>query len=359
MRKIRKKKKKEIMEEYKRKVKIITSIVIVVTIIVLSAIVIMIFLHPPTIYYSGKYGEELRHLIDNYMNDPRWSNKTIYRTVLREIFYQYYLTLYNTSSGVNTSFIITKDRSVAIKTFLATNESLHIETYGNGTYYYILALDPNGHIRLSNYAIAGNSVHDFPVNATLYNDTYIILVTNSTKTVKGYVYLWRKPPKDLTTILKLYPIEYTTWLFETWVKDRYVIRPIDFNELSSTRPPWEIVDVNVKEINSLEAVLLLNRLYNLTGFETHIIAIDLDGDGEMDHVSLMIKYGKDPRAYGSAILDYILRDVNIYVNYKEYLFKHVVYNGEIWMILDPLYEAKYVPSYIVDKEIYEFVGIIK
>ncbi|OYT38793.1 MAG: hypothetical protein B6U89_05270 [Desulfurococcales archaeon ex4484_58] len=348
--------------ERRRKI-IMSSIIGVVVTITLILTLIMIFTKAPTTKYYGIYAEALNNIIEKYTKDPRWNDLNTYKQVLHEIYYEYYKRLYNTSIITNTTFTISNKTSYVIRVFLATNETIYVKTKGNGTYYCIVSLTDKPE------EIEKNLIVSFAVNSSgvdkiinievpIYAESFFILYTNSSKPIHGYIFINKTPPGNLTTILRVFPIEYTTWLFESWIKDRYIIKPIDPEEISETRPPWEIVYKNITEITSLEACLLMSRLYNLTGIRNHIIAVDLDGDGEMDHIALMIEYEKDPSMFGNAILNYILRDVNLNIEPGEVKFKHVIFYGKTWMVIDPLYEMKYIPAYIPGKEVYETLGII-
>ncbi|GEM_PF-5663554 len=358
-------------EEEIRRARRIFAVSMSIAIALLAIIVIYIFLNPPTPYYNGKYSGVLKEIFSKFQDDPRWSNEKIYMPILHEIFYEYYVELYNTSLIMNKTFEIAKNESMLFRVFLGANETLYVETYGNGPYYYILSIDKEGHIRLLNEALPGNSSREIRVSNVLYltisnetrriivyNETYLIFLTNSTRVVRGYVFINKTPPVNLSSILDIYPVEYTVWLFENWVKDRYVIKPADLEALDETRPPWEIIGSDVKEITSLEACILLNRLYNFTGIETHIIAIDMDGDGELDNFALALKYDKNPQAFGRAIVDYILEDANIRVGGREISIKHAVTYTTTWIILDPLYEDKYIPGSITGVAYYEYIGMI-
>jgi len=358
---------RKIMEqEMKRRTKLILTVSMIVTIAVLGTIAILLLnINEQSVYYSGKYALSLKSLIMKYRGDDRWRNETIYYGVLRKIFYEYYLKLYNLSTGVNNTFLISRDHQLVINVFLATNETLYIETYGNDTYYYVISLDKdmsflkkNGSNLLVDVTL-GNSEHEIRIEAKyIYNETYIILFTNATTPVKGWIYFKRTPPLNLSSILAMHPFEYTSWLFQNWVKERYLIKPVDLEHLENTRPPWIIIQDNVTEITSLEAVLLLDRLYNLTGFETRYCAVDLNGDGEADHVALMVRYNKRGDFYGNVLVNYVLRDANIYFENMKVKFKHVVLGNATWIVLDPLYEAKYIPSFIQGTDVYEIIGLI-
>lgn len=358
-------------EEEIRRARRIFAVSMAIAIALIAFIVIYIFINPPTPYYNGRYSSILREVLKKFQNDPRWSNKSIYLPVLHEIFYEYYLKLYNTSFIMNKTFEIARDRSIIYRVFLAANETLYVETRGNGTYYYILSLDEQGYIRLLNEALPGNSTREIRVSNVLYlkisnetrkviiyNETYLILLTNSTKPVRGYIFINKTPPLNLSSILDVYPVEYTVWLFQNWVKDRYNIIETNLETLENTRPPWEIIRDDIGEITSFEACLLLYKLYNITGIETRVIAIDIDGDNELDNFALALKYDKSPEAFGKAIIDYILEDANIHVNMREISIKHAVTYDATWIILDPLYEEKYIPGSITNIQFYEYIGII-
>ncbi len=359
-------------EEEIRRARRVFAISMGLAIAILAVIVIYVLMQPiPTGYYTGVYREELDDLFKKFMNDPRWNDTSIYADIFRYVFYNYYRKLYNTSMIMNKTFSITRYESTLFTVFLGAYESLYVETRGNGTYYYILTLDERGRIRLMNQAIPGNSSREITVSETLYltimnttkqvilyNDTYLLFLTNSTIPVKGYVFINKTPPTNLSRILDIYPVEYTVWLFENWIRDRYEITPVDPDKIGETRPPWTIYSENVTEITSLEACILLYKLYNFTGIESHIIAIDLDGDRELDHFALAIKYDRGPRAFGNAILNYILRDANIYVSETRFSFKHAITETGTWIILDPVYELKYVPACIVGVQYYDNLGIV-
>jgi len=358
-------------EEIKRRQRILT-ISMLITIIILAVIVILSINYQPSIYYNGRYANVLRDLFERFKNDPRWINKTYYHPVLREIFYEYYIRLYNTSVLINNTFTIVKDKVIRYPVFIGANETIYIETYGNGTYYYVLSLDPDGKVIIPESAGVGNSSKEirFPSeieltigNTTkktiLYGTGYILLTTNSTEPVHGRLFVNKTPPLNLSSILTLFPEEYTIWLFQNWVKDRFIIKKIELDKLQDTRPPWDIIDGNVSEITILEACILLNRLYFAIGFNTSIIAIDLDGDNELDTFALAFKYSKDPNAYVKTLIEYILSDANIYIKPMEINVKYIKINiTKYYIILDPLHEDKYIPGFIRGVTYYSNIGYI-
>jgi len=192
----------------------------------------------------------------------------------------------------------------------------------------------------------------------IYGPAYINLSTSLTTPVSCYIHVSRKPPRNLTSILRILSVEYTTWLFQNWIKDRFKIAPLDFSKLGETRPPWKILfSDNITEISSLEACLILNRLYNVTGLETRIIAVDLDGGGEADTFALALKYGKTPDRFADALLNNILEDSHLQFGENRVNLKYFVFDNSIWIVLDPLYEDERVPGHI-KLEYYGFLGFI-
>jgi len=358
-------------EEIRKRQRILV-VSMAITIIILVVIVILFINYQPSIYYNGRYANVLRELFDRFKNDPRWNNKTYYYPILREVFYKYYLNLYNTSVLINETFTIKKDEIIRYPVFIGANETIYVETYGNGTYYYILSLDPDGKVLLPESAGVGNSSKEirFPNeielnigNTTkktiLYGTGYLLLTTNSTEIIYGRIFVNKTPPLNLSSILTLFPEEYTIWLFQNWIKDSYVIKKIELDKLQDTRPPWDIIDGDAREITILEACILLNRLYFIAGFNTSIIAIDLDGDNELDSFALAFNYSKDPNTYAKIMVEYILRDVNIYIESTEINVKHIKVNStKYYIILDPLHEDKHIPGCIKNIIYYSNIGYI-
>ncbi|MEM1768549.1 MAG: hypothetical protein QXX35_00630 [Desulfurococcaceae archaeon] len=370
--------KKKKLEELKRARKRFFTISMSIAMVFLTILVVYMIVNLPTGYYRGRYSSILKNVFEKIQSDENWDNETIYNVYLREIFYEYYVNLYNTSIIFNQSFLLTPDNSIAIyRVFLGANETLFIETYGNDTYYLTLSLDVQGRMNLLGYAIPGNTSRNIEVSdviylkienynltkrVILYNETYLIIYTNISKPVSGYVFVNKTPPLNLTSILRIIPVEYTIWLFQNWIRDRYYIKTIDKNNienvLRNTRPPWEILDKSIKEITVLEACILLYRLYSLMNIESKVIAIDLDGDNELDHFAIAVKYTRTVNDYVRIMIDYILNDANIYIEETDVNVKHAVVDNTYWLILDPVYELKYVPSFIKLKY-YINLGIVQ
>jgi len=336
----------------------------------ITGFILITLLQPQTQEYAGRYGSAVKALIDRFSRDWRWSNATVYYPVLRHIYYEYYLKLYNTSTLVNQPFTIVRGKPAVYRIFLGANETVRIETWGNGTYTYSLVVELGGALAKL-YEEPGNTSREVGIadeinlvvagvkrKVILYGPAYINLSTNSTIPVSGYIRVSKDPPRNLSSILRVFPVEYTTWLFQNWIKERFKITPVDFSKLGDTRPPWEILfSDNTTEISSLEACLILNRLYNATGIETRIIAVDLDGDGEADTFALALKYGKTPDQFAGALLNYILEDANLSFGENRINLKYFVLDNTVWIVLDPLYEDERVPGHI-KLEYYSFLGFV-
>lgn len=349
-----------------------------IALVVLTILVVYMIVNMPTGYYRGRYSSLLKELFEKLVNDEEWSNESNYHIYLREIFYEYYIKLYNTSFIFNYTFLLRPGQeSVVYRVFLGANETLYVETYGNDTYYYTISLDIHGKINILGYALLGNSSRSIAIsdvieltlerrNATLrtvlYNESYLIIFTNISRPVSGYVFVNKTPPVNLTSILRVVPIEYTVWLFQNWIRDRYTIltreRVSIDDMIRNVKPPWDILSKDTRDITILEACILLHRLYSIVGIENRILAIDLDGDSELDHFAIAIKYAKTPSDYVRIMTDYILNDANINIIDREVNVKYATALEANWIIVDPVYEYKYVPAFINLKYYYN-LGIVR
>ncbi len=312
--------------------------------------------------YSGEYSDRLRKLAEEYLS----SNNPIYNSTIKYLFTKYYKTLYNTTTILNRTFTVKRNLSVEYVFKASRNETIIISTRGNGSYSYVLSLDQYGYYIIQGSGTPGNTSREFKFQLPekffyrAYIDVYLIVSSNSTKRVHGYIAVGKHPPRDLGTILKRTPVEFTVLTIYSWMKNSYEITDSSLSDIvENSRDPVYILENNVSRINSFEASLIMKKILDVFGIKSHIVAVDTNGDGRPDHFSLVIAtFSNDPTKYSDNLMNIleginrvgVLEGDNIHV-------KYIAYKGINWIIIDPVYELDYVPGQLTTT-IYNVLGMI-
>ncbi len=302
--------------------------------------------------YSGEYSIELRNIAEKYLeqNDP------VFNETIKYLFTKYYLKLYNTSLVWNKTFQVKINSSIIYVVKVTRNETLIVDTHGNGTYSYVFSLDPNGKYLIEGSGSLGNSSREFKLSLPpqffhrAYIDLYVIVSSNSSRIVEGYISIAKKPPDDIGVILTRAGIEYVTLLLNSWMKTNFNITDKSLKDIiDNTRDPAVILRNNITEINSFEASLILKKIYDILKIDSHIIAVDTDGDEEPDHFAVVIKPPNNDPAFFSDQLMNILEGINRVgeIPGGEIHVKYVPYNNINWVIIDPIYQPEYVPGQLL------------
>ncbi len=341
---------------------VITGIATIIIILIILSLTTPGNPSPPLPLYSGEHSNELVELAkhDISASDP------LLNTTLRYLFLNFTDNLYNTSIVFNKTFHVKQNLS-RIFYFKATRgEIVIIDTYGNGYYYY--ALFYQGKMLLEGSETLGNSTFSFSLNipeeyipATQpFIDIAVIVSSNSSRPVDGFIVLSKRPPARLDTVLRRAGIEYSALLIYTWLKDVYTITDTSLDEILEQK--YTIIDVlknNITSIDSFHASILFKKLLDILGLESHVVAVDLNGDGNADHFAVALKYPLgNPSLYISKLLN-ILDGIN--VNYgegdRDIHIKYIEYGGSTWIIIDPLYGEDYLPG-TIRTENYHLLGMI-
>ncbi len=345
---------------------------IIVLIIGLTITLIILTLNTPSqsvIYalppYNGEYSDALRDIASKSLA----VNGSVVNDTIRYLFLKEYLKLYNGSLLFNKTFNVKVNLSVAYVFYATRNETIIIKTHGNGSYYYALFYTENRYL-LENSETPGNSSRifriDLPDNyfppGKPYMEFTVIISSNSTRRVTGYVTVSKKPPIVLDTIIRRAPIAYYTLMLDSWIRDRYTVRDEPISKvLTSTRSVGELLEQNGTVINSLEASLIAKTLLDHVMVESHIVAVDTNNDGVVDHFAVLFKYPVKPGGvteYSSRLLN-ILEGFNLASKLGDNEALHVkyIYYGDYsWIVFDPVY-SNGVPGVVIT-DTYHVLGMI-
>ncbi len=341
---------------------IITGLAAVIVILIILSLTTPSTSPPPLPMYSGEHSGELRELAEHNIG----IDNPLFNTTLRYLFLNYTSNLYNTSIVFNKTFRVKQNLSQIFYFKATRGEIVIIDTYGNGYYYY--ALFYQGKILLEGTETLGNSTFSFSLDipeeyfpATQpYIDIAVIISSNSSRPVDGFIVLSKKPPAKLDTILRRAGVEYSVLLIYTWLKDAFNITDTSLDEiLEQEHTMADVLENNITIIDSFQASLLFKKFLDILGIESHVVAVDLNGDGNVDHFAVALKYSLgNPSLYVSKLLN-ILDGINVdYGEGEEDIhIKYFEYGGSTWIIIDPLYGEDYLPGTIrVDN--YHLLGMI-
>ena len=315
----------------------------VVVVVSIYMFIIPLLLAPPgdLPVYNGRYSRVLADMAASYV-DPE--NPAI-RSTAKWIVSEYWLRHYN-PVVYNKTVYIYNGTSISIPLYVAGGARIVVNVSSNGSVYYTLALDMAGRERLFSQLVEGNTTIEIP-EGMMYTKVYFLASTDNS-TVRAHV-LIRKYYDSIIDIQRAHGYTWVIWMFDTWIHSEYRIeRTRGLDALSSARKPWTILSSNTTNITDIEAVFLLANFYKLYGLDTRLLVLDADGDGEGDHVSLIVKYpggtGNDfVKSLDKLYVDLgISGDPDIPMNITA---KQLVYYGETWLIIDPSLEPhRYVPS---------------
>lgn len=341
---------------------VITGLIAVLVVLIILSLTTPASPPPPLPMYSGEYSDELRCLARNSVDvdDP------VLNSTLKYLFLNYTDILYNTSTVFNKSFRVRENLSQVFYFKATRGEIVIVDTYGNGYYYY--ALFYQGKILLEGSETLGNSTYSFALDipeeyipATQpYIDIAVIVSSNSSRPVDGFITLSKRSPEKIDTVLRRAGIEYSVLLIYTWMRNTFNITDIPPAEIIQEN--WSVIDVledNATVIDSFRASLLFKKLLDILGIESHVVAVDLDGDGNADHFAIALKYStENPSLYVSKLTN-ILEGMNI--NYggddENINIKYLRYGGCTWIIIDPLYGDNYLPG-TIKADNYQLLGMI-
>ncbi len=341
---------------------IIGLVIVLIALTMIHPVKQVIYALPP---YSGEYSDLLRDSVSSALK----TNGSIVNETIRYLFLEEYKYMYNGSLLFNNTFTVAKGLSVKY-TFLATrNETIIVDTHGNGSYYYALFYSENEYL-LEGSETLGNTTRIFrfdipdayfPPNRP-YMEVSIIISTNSTGNTTGYVAVSKRPPDRIDTIIRRAPIAYFTLAINSWLKYNYTIydEPVA-REAADARSVGELLSMKPGRITSLEAALISKTLLDRVMIESHIVAIDVNGDDVIDHFAVLFRYPVTPAGaneYSSRLLN-ILEGFNLIgeLGSGGVHVKFIQYNGYSWIILDPMYSPGHIPGQ-VSVDTYNILGMI-
>ncbi len=264
--------------------------------------------------------------------------------------------------AVNTTIkvVLKPNQSSVNEIIVHGGESIHVGFSSNGTILYMLSRDQRGMDLLYPRILIANATINITDKVDILH-AYLIFYTNETKPVCATIVITRIID-DPSSFQRKYGALWTVFVVNHYIMTRYRVERVDdLGKIVDSRDPVRLFSSNESMVNEYEAIGIMKLILDSMDVENEVAAIDLDGDGEADHLALLARYGGSGEEFLVDILTLLgdLGRVDVVVNTTDYKVKYVNINGKIYIVLDPIYTVNpYIPGYMDLPEKYKILGIV-